>query len=299
MTFTGQAIIKESQTRPYTATFSCPGNLTGGTAEIVHITTTASDVTVDGTFSIVSGSATVNVSCLTDQVPESTETFRIRLRDSNGATLAESFIITISANFPQYILTGPSEICEGSLETYTVETSNVPDGTVVAWQINHITTSAADFLATSGTVTINGGQGTFSVSVGADTITDPDERFSIDLLSGGQAVDNSGPIYIRECPRPCGSFQGSGGGTYDSRTFDMPSAAGDVFFQYEAFTVPDKFEVYFGSVRVFSTGGEVSGYGETTLTKPSGVTLARVVVTSSDADTQWQYSLGCPTNPLP
>lgn len=202
MTFTGQAFIYESQTRPYTATFSCPGNLTGGTAEIVHITTSPSDVTVDGTFTVASGSATVNVSCLTDQVPEGNETFRIRLKDNSGNVLGESFVITIGSNSAQYALSGPLNICEGGLRTYTVQTNNVPNGTVVSWQINHITTSAADFFATSGTVTINGGQGTFSVSVGSDLIADPNERFSISLLSGGQTVATSANITIAECSQP-------------------------------------------------------------------------------------------------
>ena len=99
---------------------------------------------------------------------------------------------------------------------------------------------------------------------------------------------------------PCGGQQvAETGATFDSRTFAMPFEGGTVTFQYEAFNIPDQFEVYFGNTLAFTTGGLISGEATVQLEKPVGTTSATVIVTASSTNTAWEYAISCPESPLP
>jgi len=78
---------------------------------------------------------------------------------------------------------GAAAVNEGSSVNFTVNTSNIPSGTELNWQVNNETTIANDFSSflTSGTVTIRSdGTGIISVSTSSDSNnTEGDESFSI------------------------------------------------------------------------------------------------------------------------
>ena len=68
--------------------------------------------------------------------------------------------------------------------TFTVATTNVPNGTVLYWTISHLTTSDADFDAVQGTVTINNNAGSINVNTIPDATTEGQESFILRLREG-------------------------------------------------------------------------------------------------------------------
>lgn len=90
---------------------------------------------------------------------------------------------------PTYSLSGPGAINEGATGTFNVTTSNVPDNTLLYWTIEPsvggAAPSASDFTALSGTVTVSGGSGTFTITASADQTTEGNETYRIFLRTSG------------------------------------------------------------------------------------------------------------------
>jgi plastocyanin len=96
---------------------------------------------------------------------------------SSGATISHTYLSGASA--PTYVLTGSSTITEsGSANTYTVDTTNVADTTLLYWSINGDT---SDFTETSGDITITSDTGTFDITAIADASTEGNEPYTISL----------------------------------------------------------------------------------------------------------------------
>ena len=90
---------------------------------------------------------------------------------------------------------------EGTGVTFNVTTLGVPDGTTLYWTVENITTINADFVATSGTVTINSGAGSFTVTPAGDLTTEGAETFTAQLRTGstsGTIVASSASITVND-----------------------------------------------------------------------------------------------------
>ena len=84
---------------------------------------------------------------------------------------------------PTYNLVGDSTISEnGSPYTYTVNTTNVSDGTTLYWRIVSVSTPD-DFAAMSGSFTVTSNTGLFNISANQDTTTEGDESFDLQISS--------------------------------------------------------------------------------------------------------------------
>lgn len=78
-----------------------------------------------------------------------------------------------------------NSISEGGSGTFTINTTNVPDGTTLYWTLDTINgTSSADFSAISGSFTINSNVGSFTVSAVADYLTEGSEGFGYLIRTG-------------------------------------------------------------------------------------------------------------------
>ena len=156
-----------------------------------------------------------------------------------------------------YVFSGNSHASEGVSYTGTVNTVQVSNGTTLYWTINHGTTSAADFSATSGSFTISAsgaiGSGSFSFTPTASDADSSSETFTIEIrtgstsgtivetsstitlnepTAGGQAAYTSPGSYSWTCPSGvtlvCVVCIGGGGGGmhYPSGTYHMSGGAG-------------------------------------------------------------------------
>jgi len=89
---------------------------------------------------------------------------------------------------------------EGSSDTFNV-TSNVINGTTLYWTINNVTTSSADFTATSGSFVMSSGSSSFSVFAVADSTTEGTETFTVSVRTGstsGTVIGTSSSISIND-----------------------------------------------------------------------------------------------------
>ena len=77
-----------------------------------------------------------------------------------------------------------------------IRTTGVLNGTVLYWTVQHITTSAADFSATSGSFTVTEGVGSLQFYVTADSLTEGTETFNTQIRTGSTA----GPVVLTVGP---------------------------------------------------------------------------------------------------
>ena len=135
-------------------------------------------------------------------------TYKFRIRGINTETQVEGdwsnydVLATTDALPPTYTIDSyPTGLNETTAPTGTVEViaPNVPDGTTLYWTINHISTSNADFVSTSGSFTINSNYGSFGIAVNDDNSVEGTEAFTLAIRTGstsGTIVDETGYIYV-------------------------------------------------------------------------------------------------------
>jgi len=113
-------------------------------------------------------------------------------------------------------------------------------------------------------------------------------------INGSPAVAED-PCDCCEEDEPCGTQAESGGPGVTILSYAMPEKAGKVRFFYEAFGIPDRFEVE-GGGQVFVDTTIISGSGTEYFCKPEGLTKVTVTVTGPEG-TRWRYEIGCPEDP--
>jgi hypothetical protein len=115
--------------------------------------------------------------------------------DSNKEVIA-SFNLLPPPDPTYSFSTTPTFINEGSSGTFTVQTSNVANGTTLYWTIP---TNANDFTDTYGTFIVNANTGSFNVNPIADADTEGNELFTVAVRltsTIGNIVATSAPVRI-------------------------------------------------------------------------------------------------------
>jgi hypothetical protein len=142
---------------------------------------------------------------------------------------------------PTYIVT-PSKytITEGDLVTFTVNTTNVTNGTVLYWT-NNGTTTSGDFPILFGNFTVTNNTGNFSLTATADTVTEGTESIIISIRTSsvsGTVVATSYTVLVKDPiatpPTPSySSYIGSGGVSYIGSSGGSTGIAFDYSTYYE------------------------------------------------------------------
>jgi len=186
------------------------------------------DNTLSGSITITAAytqaERTINRTLLADNFTEGTESFRLRLYtdaslssfvDSTGVvTIVDNSVGVTPAPTPTYSITSEySSVTEGESSTYTVSTSNVPNG-ILYWTTTGAGITAGDFTdnTLSGTVEVFGGTGQFIRTTRADLATEGTEVFDIQLRTGSV----NGTVVLTA---------GNGAATYISDTSLTPPTA--------------------------------------------------------------------------
>ena len=171
-----------------------------------------SDNSLTGSFTIVGTGATTGIgtvvrSIATDFLTEGSESFTLTIRtgSSSGTVVATSSAVSVGDVVPTFSLTESSNrINEGSTVTFNVSGSNIPTGTYY-WTIEQQSgiVAAADFSpqSLSGTVSISGSSGSFSILIRSDYVTDGTDSFYVNLRRDsitGTVVAASGIITIND-----------------------------------------------------------------------------------------------------
>jgi hypothetical protein len=118
--------------------------------------------------------------------------------------IANNFVVTPQGtNNISYTITGDvSTTNEGTTITYSIVTTNVPNGTVVYWT-NSGSAQAADFVdgVNTGSITINSNAATLTRSVSNDVLTEGPENVQIVLRrdsTSGALLASSSVISIND-----------------------------------------------------------------------------------------------------
>jgi len=155
--------------------------------------------TTDARFSSVSGSFTIDssgrgsfsVAAIANNTTDGITSFQIQLRTDSitGTVKATTGGIIIndtsqSASTYSFSVT-PTSVNEGSAATFTVNATNVSDGTTLYWVLDYnSSSSSADFTGgTSGSFTVNSNYGSFQVSILADSLTEGAETFKVKVYT--------------------------------------------------------------------------------------------------------------------
>jgi hypothetical protein len=210
----------------YTITSSPGSSVDEGTSIVFTVTTTNvpngtfywknvgstsasqfSDGVNQGSFSITNGTGTITRTLLLDSVYNANQTIRIQiLKNSTDTTaLVESSTISVvdkSVTYSLAVVGGGTTVNEGGSLTFRATTTNVANGTKLYWDISSATVTAADVSpGISGEVTINAGQGEFTLTVLPDAIVEPSDKFIVRLKTsptGNTVVATAPEISIVE-----------------------------------------------------------------------------------------------------
>lgn len=181
-------------------------NVTNGTVLYYNLSAlsaaTAADFTsYSGSFTISSNTGTFSVTLATDLSVES-ESFYMDIKTGSitGTIVGTSQMVSITDASPTYsLIPQSSSVSEGNSLNFTVNTTNVANGTVLYFNLNSSSSAtAADFSAYTGSCTITSNTTSFTVTTITSGGTE-NEYFYMDLLTGsatGTIVATSSSITI-------------------------------------------------------------------------------------------------------
>jgi hypothetical protein len=93
-----------------------------------------------------------------------------------------------------------TSVNEGASIEYTLSTSNMPKGKAAWWKINHISTSADDFLVDSDGLSIYNNVSKFTINPKSDFLTEGPETFTVSIMefAGSPSVLTSGAVTVND-----------------------------------------------------------------------------------------------------
>jgi hypothetical protein len=162
-------------------------NVSNGT-NILYIITgvTSSDIggaSLAGNFVVNNNTASITINITQDLTTEGVETLTV---EAASQTVSVTINDT-SVSPPTYALvSNVNSVNEGGSVTFTLTTTNVPDGSTVPYIITGVSTTDIDGASLSGNFTVNGNTANITINITADSVTEGTETMTI--TSAGQTV---------------------------------------------------------------------------------------------------------------
>lgn len=117
------------------------------------------------------------------------------------------------------------------------------------------------------------------------------------VLSNGECDSDEATVFMDIAVSCDESFSFSGNQGVFEFNLSFGTGTGTVGINYESFSIPDQFEIFYDGELVATTGGLVSGNGTLTFEKTERLpTSATVRVTATQGGTAWNMSGICPIN---
>lgn len=183
-----------------------PYTITGVTSEDID------EASLSGFFSIVNNTDTITVTTTADSSTEGPETFTLTLNSITPTTTISVTINDTSLTRTYQLGTNVQSVNEGGSFTVTLTTTNVPNGTLVPYNIIGITSSDIGGAALTGNFTVNSNTASLIVNTTADSLTEGNETFTIRLTGISPLVFTSVTIVDTSIspPPPEGDIDGGG-----------------------------------------------------------------------------------------
>ena len=144
----------------------------------------------------------------------------------------DSFTIT-RAPAATYSVSSPSTVNEGSTLTFSVTTTNVVNGTTVAWTLSGLSSGDYYMSYAGNPITINNNSGTATFNIVADNVADGNKTATLTLAStdstGASTGSPSSSTTVLDTSNPGGgggSGSGTGGGTTGTYGLQILNSAG-------------------------------------------------------------------------
>ena len=161
------------------------------------------DTLNSGTVAISNNTATLTRTLANDLTTEGNETVQIQLkRNGLNVALSDTTLVLDTSVLPPptyAISADKASVDEGGSVTYTITTTNLPNGTTLYWNTKLISgISSGDFedVKTSGSVTINNNTATFVRTLRLDNTTEGGESLILEL----RAINSNGTIVATATP---------------------------------------------------------------------------------------------------
>ena len=181
------------------------------TTDVFDGTTLYWTITNSGDFSAGSGSFDINndtgtftVSVTSDLANEGSETFTSSVRTGSvgGTIVATSSEVTINdTSFPATVTPSANNVNEGVSLLFNVTTEGRANGTTLYWTVS----SPSDFDVTSGSFSVTGNSGSFSVTPSLDrSVNEGSETFTVSIRSvgiEGEVLATSSEVTINDTSR--------------------------------------------------------------------------------------------------
>lgn len=266
-----------------------------------------SDNNISGSVTINSNTGTITRTISSDSTTEGAENFTLSIRTQStaGTVVATSTTVTINDTSttpvvsPTYAISpNVTSVNEGGSVTFTVNTTNVANGTVLYYTSSGIAT-AGDFSdnTTSGTVTINSNTGSIIRTIVNDNTTEGGEYFTLSLRTGstgGTVVATAAMVTINDT-----STTPVASPTYSIvPNITSVNEGGSVTFTVSTSNVADGTILYWvtnassGLVAADFTGGALSG--QVTINGNTG-SIVRSIVSDTTTEGTETFSLALKT----
>ena len=181
-----------------------------------------------------SGSASISLTTLDDGTTEGSESFQFQVKTGSvdGTVIGTSATVTINDPTPTYSITPSSTSlteAPGATCTFTVNTTNVSNGTTLFYGISGTNITSTDFTdnTLTGSFTISSNTGSFTKTIQSDATFEGDETFTATVRTsdGGTIVATSVDITIVDTVYAggCGSFQTLLAANHSDFTFSATS----------------------------------------------------------------------------
>ena len=124
-----------------------------------------------GTITFNNNSASLTLTLLQDMLTEGVGFFKVTISRSGVVVNSAQITVNDTSLTPSFSSV-PANINEGANGTFYVNAPGSIPGTAFYWTISHGSTSAADFAASSGSFTVDGSSGSFTISPVADSTSE-------------------------------------------------------------------------------------------------------------------------------
>jgi hypothetical protein len=156
-----------------------------------------------GSFVINNDTGSFIINAINDLNVEADETFNVQIRtgSTSGGIVTTSNNITI-ANVPYSLsISSAVTVTEGNSINFTINTTGIPNSTVLYFTTSGIST--ADIPIQSGSFTISNNTGTISLLPVNDFVIDDNESFTLQIRAGsitGSIIATSTPVIVKDRP---------------------------------------------------------------------------------------------------
>ena len=287
----GPATITEAGSGNYFTWTVNTANIANGTTlnwDVTHISTTASDFgssVSSVAFTINNDTGTIQIDVDEDESTEGDETFTLAVSGTvahpNDGTVNVSVSrtfytpITITDTSTQPSLSISSTPVQGNETnfnsmTWTITAAGFDNGATINWVVNHGTTQAADFTATSGSSTLSGTTCQITIEAVEDFITESSETFTFTVSgtsAGGSSINQTShtvTIYSTSQTPSISSVSGpssideGASGNFDVTTVNVPNGTVLNWQTVHVDTVAADFPSNSGTVTINNNSGTVT-----------------------------------------